>query len=505
MRCLLRTVFLILILAALAALAVCGFYAEENARGAHEWTDAERSLRDRGESHNFDDLIPPTIPENQNLAAIPLFQTEINAEDGNSRQAVALKNALSNIIPKSATFPIPGNWLKAEKTDMLPIKKYLTDRYQQVFGQPESGLGAMEEIDALCPALNDLRKEAITRPLVRFDRDYTTQPPYDRALSPVTQLISLTRVLNLHAIAALSEGKPDIALNDIQLTLRLSKGVALEPVLISGLVSIAMLAIQGSSIWEGLDRHAWNAHQLNDLQTQLQEIDFISDYQLCVRGEATGFFAQTNDWMRDHRRSATECLFGPVIQLITGADDNSLEKNSNPSYAAKFIGWLVPRGWFDMSKARGVSLYYQAARELADPNTHRIYAGKADQFKQKIQSLSRWDLPDLLLRISAPPVVNSVSKFAEAQFRIDAAWIACALEKYRLANVVYPNSLSKLESPPLDPITGESYHFKLLPAGNFLLYSVGWNQIDDGGTFAFKTDKPESVDWEHGDWVWPSR
>jgi len=133
---------LILILAALASLALCGFYVEEDARGAHEWTDAERSLRDRGESHNFDDLIPPTIPDNQNLAAIPLFQTEINAEDGNSLEALALKNALSNIMPKSASFPIPGNWLKAEKTDMLSIKKYLSDRYQQVFVQPDSGLGS---------------------------------------------------------------------------------------------------------------------------------------------------------------------------------------------------------------------------------------------------------------------------------------------------------------------------------------------------------------------------
>jgi hypothetical protein len=37
-------------------------------------------------------------------------------------------------------------------------------------------------------------------------------------------------------------------------------------------------------------------------------------------------------------------------------------------------------------------------------------------------------------------------------------------------------------------------------SGKFLLYSVGWNETDDGGQIALKKDGSE--DRENGDWVW---
>ena len=46
-------------------------------------------------------------------------------------------------------------------------------------------------------------------------------------------------------------------------------------------------------------------------------------------------------------------------------------------------------------------------------------------------------------------------------------------------------------------------HYRHLPEGGYLLYSVGWNKQDDGGTTAWRphtelaTEEPE-----RGDWVW---
>jgi len=47
---------------------------------------------------------------------------------------------------------------------------------------------------------------------------------------------------------------------------------------------------------------------------------------------------------------------------------------------------------------------------------------------------------------------------------------------------------------PNDAITGEPYKYRRTDEGLFILYSVGWNEKDDGGTVAriFK----------NGDWVW---
>jgi hypothetical protein len=34
------------------------------------------------------------------------------------------------------------------------------------------------------------------------------------------------------------------------------------------------------------------------------------------------------------------------------------------------------------------------------------------------------------------------------------------------------------------------------------LYSIGWNEKDDGGTVVFKGSSSKTVDLEQGDWVW---
>ncbi len=87
--------------------------------------------------------------------------------------------------------------------------------------------------------------------------------------------------------------------------------------------------------------------------------------------------------------------------------------------------------------------------------------------------------------------------------------IACALERYRLAQGKYPATLDALapqfiDAVPRDVMNGEAYHCRLNADGTFLLYSVGWNQSDDGGRVVFKKDAPNTFDDEQGDWVWPS-
>jgi hypothetical protein len=88
------------------------------------------------------------------------------------------------------------------------------------------------------------------------------------------------------------------------------------------------------------------------------------------------------------------------------------------------------------------------------------------------------------------------------------AGIACALERARLANASYPPTLESLspaliKTIPRDVISGGPLKYKLRPDGSFLLYSVGWNETDDGGVVAMGHDKAPHVDTGQGDWVWP--
>jgi hypothetical protein len=38
--------------------------------------------------------------------------------------------------------------------------------------------------------------------------------------------------------------------------------------------------------------------------------------------------------------------------------------------------------------------------------------------------------------------------------------------------------------------------------GQFILYSVGWNETDDGGVVVLKKGRTPSIDRKEGDWVW---
>jgi hypothetical protein len=97
---------------------------------------------------------------------------------------------------------------------------------------------------------------------------------------------------------------------------------------------------------------------------------------------------------------------------------------------------------------------------------------------------------------------------AHNQTLANEAQIVCALERYRLAVGQYPETLDALspqfiEKLPHDIIGGQPLIYRRIDppsqgsvaaSGKFLLYSVGWNEMDDGGTSSDKMDQ--------GDWVW---
>ncbi len=58
-----------------------------------------------------------------------------------------------------------------------------------------------------------------------------------------------------------------------------------------------------------------------------------------------------------------------------------------------------------------------------------------------------------------------------------------------------------VKSLPHDIITGQQPRYLRTDDGKFLLYSVGWNQTDDGGVVASQNNG--ATDLASGDWVWP--
>jgi hypothetical protein len=101
-----------------------------------------------------------------------------------------------------------------------------------------------------------------------------------------------------------------------------------------------------------------------------------------------------------------------------------------------------------------------------------------------------------------PALTNVSVKIAMAQTATEQAALACALERYRLAHGQFPDQLEALTPPymtrlPNDVITGQPYKYRRTDDGQFILYSVGWNEKDDGGVPGKTLFDPTQ-----GDWVW---
>jgi subtilase family serine protease len=57
---------------------------------------------------------------------------------------------------------------------------------------------------------------------------------------------------------------------------------------------------------------------------------------------------------------------------------------------------------------------------------------------------------------------------------------------------------------PHDIINGQPLHYRRTADGQFVLYSIGWNETDDGGVVVLNKGSSSTVDINRGDWVWSS-
>src|SRR5262249_2847417 len=108
----------------------------------------------------------------------------------------------------------------------------------------------------------------------------------------------------------------------------------------------------------------------------------------------------------------------------------------------------------------------------------------------------------LLTIIMLPALEAAPAKFERGQVAADEAALACALERFRLAQGHYPEKIAELAPQyltvlPHDVIGGEAYRYRRTDNSAFLLYSIGWNEKDDDGN-----PGKQLFDEKQGDWVW---
>ena len=167
----------------------------------------------------------------------------------------------------------------------------------------------------------------------------------------------------------------------------------------------------------------------------------------------------------------------------------------------------VPNAFYYQNELAFARLYQKWLFPMVDTRSRIISPAVQRQVDAKVRAAQKHYSPYTIeARMTVPALDAAVSKFALAQSSIDLARVGCALERFRLAHGQYPDSLAALEPQfithvPHDIINGQPLHYRLKSNGQFVLYSVGWNETDDGGTVVIDP-KHGTVRHDEGDWVW---
>jgi len=494
--------------AACVATLVALFYAEENIRGKLAWNRYVKERATKGdEVKDIVAMAPPPIPDEQNFAAAHVFRTMLNQFDSewlrSSPRPVTFDPDQLPSGPHRAD--LTGSmadlrtWRLGLKTDLAAWQAY----YRSLPGKPVEEWETPVEFPvpefAQTPAADVLLalsvydqglegfRTAATRPLSRFPVHY--EDGFAALLPHAGRLRNCNKTLALKAVAELAEGRTDAALADVTLSLRLIESLQTEPMLISHLVRISMFTTTLQPIWEGLADHAWTDPQLNHLEDQLKQLDFLADWPSSVMGERA-----FSIWTADHLRQTREMgLFEPGDTWIP-------DRLPRPVQVALFR--ITPGGWFEQNKLHCSRTLTADIAPLIDPSARRVDFARYRQVEKELDYMKSHRTADsFLVSLLVPSVKNSAKNFAHGQTCLDLARTACALERYRLAEGEHPETLDALspgflETVPRDVVTGSPLKYGRLPDHSYVLYSIGWNEQDDNG-------KPGGVEkLDEGDWVW---
>lgn len=461
---------------------------EENWRGKREWQTYRREQEAKGERFDAASLIPPPVPDDENFFTAPNVVSVLNPTNKDKQTAFNIYRGDSANWPKHG-----GSWQKGTLTDLSQWPEYIRSLAGTTNALPVSPTPQSPAADILLalgqsdPAIEEIRL-ASRRPHARLPLNYEAGfQGVGEILPYLAGMKRLGQLLQLRALAELQNGLGQKSIEDVTLLLRVSDGDSAAPFLISHLVRVAMINIALQPVYEGLTQHKWDDAQLAELEPELLKLDLLADYKHAMRGELA-FAIESFETQRITR------------EFTTVVESNGTNKLETISFR------FMPAAYFYQNQLAYARLHEKYVRPLFDLTNRIVAPSVLRQAEIKVKSeFNRFAPYTAQALMVYPAIAKGVMKFAATQNAVDLARTACALERFYLRHGSYPETLDALSpgflpNVPHDVINGQPLKYRRNVDGSFVLYSVGWNEMDDGGVVALTNGG--SADVRNGDWVW---
>ena len=478
--------FLFFCLATLVAL----LYSVENWHGRRALNQFKAELQARGEPLLWQAIVPPAIPDDRNFAMTPLLKPLLDYE----RTSHGLEWRSSDDAAKAFTTMTkvkgpsrPGS----ESADLINLKAWQRAFRDADFPMsPEPRAPAADILLALSrfdAQFKELHEAAVSRPdsrwPVHYEENFASLVPH---LNVAKYMVS---ALGLRASAHLDLQQPNDAFEDVKVGLRLADSINTDPILITHLVRLAMNSANVHAIREGLARHAWSEPQLAFFQEAFSRMNLLAEYKRCLRGERA-FSIEAIEMSRTRKVDASLWM-----------DQNG----GGPVWAQNVGLRVVPSGWFYQNELNILKFHDQYTLGPVDDVAQRVQ--RPDLSAAEHELTNGFAPYKIFARILLPAVGSVLAKSARGQTLAQETVLACALERHYLAHKQYPEKVAELvpqyvRQIPRDVMDGQPLRYRRDQPADYILYSVGWNQTDDGGTLGMSKSKQVRVDFENGDWVW---
>jgi hypothetical protein len=514
-------------LACLATL-IALFYAEENWRGKHAWEKYKGEQEAKGDHFDLSAFIPLLVPDDQNFAVTPLLVPLFKYDPTRSpswldTNGIRQVDEISLYVRGGTNQPPTAVWNNGEPVDLEAWQNYFrgTEKRSLAASDPNQPRpeGPATGVTNFWPITSKPQEPAkdVLLALSKFDtqleelrlasaRPHSRFPiHYDEVegafLAHLAAVKRISGILTLRAIAELKIGRNQPALDDMKLAFSFAEAVKPDATLISQLVRLVIIQESLQPVWEGLAAHRWSEKEVEEIENDLGRLDLLSEYDRAVRIE----LAFLNEWIEGSRRRFEG--YQSMTQFGGIWHDTKL---------ACLLYSDLPHGWFYRNELFASRFFHDkvfplidAPAQLAYPDLERASFAAFDALPLKANNFA----------LKGIGVAMVPGKFSRAQTDINLARVACALERYWRANGHYPGELNVLvpafiQKVPHDIINGQPLKYRRTEDGQYLLYSIGWNEKDDGGVYPTYKKRAEgqyrrqiSDEHEEGDWVWrfPSR
>jgi hypothetical protein len=361
-----------------------------------------------------------------------------------------------------------------------------------VAGAPDSPLGTSSTVDAQDAAVADLvarhsetlslLREAAGRDVCRFTRDWT-RPSLGMLIPEMQSVRQAARLVQLSARRKATTGDIAGALADIAVLHRIGQHAAAEPILISGLVGVAIDTMALDTLAQVLPKLDSSDLDRLDAPTIRDLVHIVPSFKRHFFGEeafGTMMFASLCDG-----GSAMDSF--DLLASIEGSSGPApalWRTPLKPLIGTLFRVFLLPE---DFRAYRSTLRAYQQL--LAVPKSFSDSTREAKAIEDSLNNDRRGILTSLL----APALSSCIRTGVRSQALHRAAAVAVAATRHRIENGSLPESLNDLVPAflpfsPADPFADNAPLRLTQNDSGLVIYSVGPDGDDDGGPVAHGTE-----------------